>query len=64
MSAVKGVMTTASPNVVAALIARVDMMRLALLGVALGERVAPSWCDDGFLCEHPECKAGREALDP
>lgn len=34
----------------------------ALEGVALGLSPVASWCDDGWMCEHVECVAGRDAI--
>lgn len=43
----------------------IDRLVAALEGVALyGSKGFPlySWCDQNWTCEHPECIAGRSAL--
>jgi len=43
----------------------IDALASALKGVALnGSDEMPlwSWCDEGWTCEHPECIAGRAAI--
>jgi hypothetical protein len=45
---------------------KASMIAQALKGVALNgsdEMPLYSWCDDGWTCSHPECVAGRRALE-
>jgi hypothetical protein len=50
---------------IADLLYSAQVARMALRAVSLnGSMDTPlwSWCDDGWLCQHPECRQGRYAL--
>jgi hypothetical protein len=50
---------------IADLLYSAKVARMALRALSLnGSMDTPlwSWCDDGWLCQHPECRQGRYAL--